>query len=357
MNNNDFSFESIFAAGMGIPTDNRVEARSEERFDGNFDTVFAEISRSEEELNFVESFGSLENYNTKAKLDMLNKINKAYGKCNRGIENYCRSLEAEDNTNKKGFVSNIVSKLVNILKKIWAIIVNFFKQISLRVKSFFNKNKLKNEVNKSQMNEQERQNLNKFIDEMTKITTQLQSAVIKYSSEVELNTKDTTNETDKFYKKCIEVQSYNTKVAIAFSKLILKVFQKIFSNITRVRVSGPTNTYVFNMIKGSFKYHTDAIRMFKTYKSNVKEKYENALNEECVRGFKSWLNILITFNHKLYTFDGSVNIKDFDSLQKIRSMYNLLAEKINNVSQDLDDPKKFKEFMKGSYMKNITFVD
>ena len=111
------------------------------------------------------------------------------------------------------------------------------------------------------------------------------------------------------------------------------------------------------MIKGSFKYHTDAIRMFKTYKSNIKEKYENALNEECVRGFKSWLNILITFNHKLYTIDGSVNIKDFDSLQKIRSMYNSLAEKINNVSQDLDDPKKFKEFMKGSYMKNITFVD
>ena len=97
MNNNDFSFESIFAAGMGIPTDNRVEAQSEERFDGNFDTVFAEISRSEEDINFLETYGSLENLNTRAKLDMLNKINKAYGKCNRGIENYCRiqSLEAE----------------------------------------------------------------------------------------------------------------------------------------------------------------------------------------------------------------------------------------------------------------------
>ena len=45
--------------------------------------------------SIIETFGSLENYNTRAKLDMLNKINKAYGKCNRGIENYCRSLESE----------------------------------------------------------------------------------------------------------------------------------------------------------------------------------------------------------------------------------------------------------------------
>ena len=66
-----------------------------ERFDGFNDGLWNEYYKAQEELNFVETFGSLENYNTRAKLDMLNKINKAYGKCNRGIENYCRSLEAE----------------------------------------------------------------------------------------------------------------------------------------------------------------------------------------------------------------------------------------------------------------------
>ena len=169
MNNNDFSFESIFAAGMGIPTDNRVEAQSEERFDGNFDTVFAEISRSEEDINFLETYGSLENLNTKAKLDMLNKINKAYGKCNRGIENYCRSLEAEtdgtsavkeedktadektteapkDTTKKTNWLKNVLKAVGNFFKWIWDGIVNFFKTMVSKIKTFFAKQKAKKEM-------------------------------------------------------------------------------------------------------------------------------------------------------------------------------------------------------------------
>ena len=164
MNNNEFSFESIFAAGMGIPTDNTVVAQSEERFDGNFDTVFAEISRSEEDINFLETYGSLENYNTKAKLDMLNKINKAYGKCNRGIENYCRSLEAETegtsavkeeektveapkNTAKKtNWLKNVLTAIGKFFKTIWTSIVNFFKNMVSKIKAFFAKQKAKKEM-------------------------------------------------------------------------------------------------------------------------------------------------------------------------------------------------------------------
>ena len=68
-----------------------------ERFDGFEDGLWNDYYRAQEELEFVETFDSIESYNIKLKLDMLNKINKAYGKCNRGIENYCRiqSLEAE----------------------------------------------------------------------------------------------------------------------------------------------------------------------------------------------------------------------------------------------------------------------
>ena len=72
-------------------------SNSIERFDGFEDGLWNDYCRAQEELEFVETFDSMESYNTKLKLDMLNKINKAYGSCNRGIENYCRiqSLEAE----------------------------------------------------------------------------------------------------------------------------------------------------------------------------------------------------------------------------------------------------------------------
>ena len=136
-----------------------------ERFDGFNDGLWNEYYKAQEELNFVETFGSLENYNTKAKLDMLNKINKAYGKCNRGIENYCRSLEAETegtsavkeeeektaeapkNTAKKtNWLKNVLMAVGKFFKTIWTSIVNFFKNVVSKIKAFFAKQKAKKEM-------------------------------------------------------------------------------------------------------------------------------------------------------------------------------------------------------------------
>ena len=208
MNNNEFSFESIFAAGMGIPTDNTVVAQSEERFDGNFDTVFAEISRSEEDINFLETYGSLENYNTKAKLDMLNKINKAYGKCNRGIENYCRSLEAEtegtsavkeeektaeapkDTTKKTNWLINILGTIGRFFKKIWDTIIKTIKDWASRLKTIFAAKKAKNEIDEkttaptttASSDQTTKDNLKKLIDTISKNINKLQPIVDKVNS-------------------------------------------------------------------------------------------------------------------------------------------------------------------------------
>ena len=64
------------------------------------DQLATEYYKAQEYLESLETYYNIEKFNTKAKLDMLNKINKVYGKCNRGIENYCRiqSLEAEENS-------------------------------------------------------------------------------------------------------------------------------------------------------------------------------------------------------------------------------------------------------------------
>lgn len=277
MNNNEFSFESIFAAGMGIPTDNRVEAQSEERFDGNFDTVFAEISRSEEDINFLETYGSLENYNTKAKLDMLNKINKAYGKCNRGIENYCRIQSLEDEKpaeegksvdpkkveNKKNWLKSVLTAVGNFFRNIWSAIVNFFKNLSVRVKTFITKVQAKSNINKENkdtdkaqkkgeavetpMTKEDAEKLSKFVDETYKTVVKIQSTVNKISASNDkmvkaIENRDNINEE---YTNSIKITSSILKTLASLGNVVLTSSNKIFVNITNVRVVGMSNMSKF----------------------------------------------------------------------------------------------------------------
>ena len=173
MDNNEFSFESIFAAGMGMPVEKTVEVQSEERFDGFEDGLWNDYYRAQEELEFVETFDSIESYNTKLKLDMLNKINKAYGKCNRGIENYCRiqSLEAEENStdnnpssdtqqnssdnnqnNNKPVDKSKLQKTTDFLKKIHEAIVNVFNKLIEWILNLINKFRYSNKIFENTIN-------------------------------------------------------------------------------------------------------------------------------------------------------------------------------------------------------------
>lgn len=163
--NNELSFESIFNMGVGNKPVAAVDyTASEERFDGNMDAMFADLARSEEELNFLETFESIESFNNSQKLRMLAKINKEYGKCNRGIENYCReqSLEAEvDGTSAKKeevvtkdkpkdapktwkhmkWLQTALHAIANFFVKIWQAIKNFFVNLASKIKGFFTKKK------------------------------------------------------------------------------------------------------------------------------------------------------------------------------------------------------------------------
>lgn len=289
MDNNEFSFESIFAAGMGMPAEKTVEVQSEERFDGFLDATFAEISRSEEDIQFLETYGSMENLNTKAKLNMLSKINKAYGKCNRGIENYCRSLEAETEgttalavkedekpaeegktadpktvEKKKNWLKSVLTAVGNFFKKIWDAIVNFFKNLSVRVKTFITKvqtksnvNKEKNATNKAQkkgeavetpMTKEDAEKLSKFVDETYKNVVKIQSSVNKISSANDkmikvIENSDDINET---YINSIKISSSLLKTLASLGNVILTSSTKIFVNITNVRVVGTSNVSKFS---------------------------------------------------------------------------------------------------------------
>ena len=173
------SMSNIYNQAMGFENYQKEIENSIERMDFCETSVVAEMKHSEEDLKFIELYGKVEDANTAAKIKMLEKINKNYGKCHRGIENYCRSCEAEvdgtsalkENTESKpaGEVSEkkkkwykvVWEKIVAFFKKI----VDFFKMIIQKIIGFFKKKevgKVEEELNNASPDQQSK------IDEQNK---------------------------------------------------------------------------------------------------------------------------------------------------------------------------------------------
>ncbi len=160
---NEMSFESIYNAGLGLSVAKTSdESASVERYDGFLTGLLADVTKSEEDLKFIELYGKVEDANTAAKIKMLEKINKNYGKCHRGIENYCRSCEAEvdgtsalkennDSTTdakkaeagkkKTNVLMNVLRAIGDFFVKIWNTIVKFFQTIASKIKAMVRKHK------------------------------------------------------------------------------------------------------------------------------------------------------------------------------------------------------------------------
>ena len=160
---NEMSFESIYNAGLGLSVAKTSdESASVERYDGFLTGLLADVTKSEEDLNFIELYGKVEDANTAGKIKMLEKINKNYGKCHRAIENYCRSCEAEvDGTSalkenndsasdakkaeagkkKTNVLINVLRAIGDFFVKIWNTIVKFFRTIAAKVKAMIQKRK------------------------------------------------------------------------------------------------------------------------------------------------------------------------------------------------------------------------
>lgn len=164
--NEEFSFESIFNAGVGNKPVAKVEPMSVERFDGSFDNIFAEVARSEEELDFIEKFGAVSEMNSVNKMKMLAKLKKTYGSCNRGLESFIQSCEADEvdgtsakkdeaksddkateqpkgtDQKKENWAKTALKAVVSFFKKIWGAIVSLVKSIVSAISNKFNENKL-----------------------------------------------------------------------------------------------------------------------------------------------------------------------------------------------------------------------
>ena len=402
MNNNEFSFESIFAAGMGIPTDNTVVAQSEERFDGNFDTVFAEISRSEEELNFIETFGSLENYNTRAKLDMLNKINKAYGKCNRGIENYCRSLEAEtegtsavkeeektteapkNTTKKTNWLKNVLTAIGTFFKNIWTSIVTFFKDMVSKIKAFFAKQKAKKEMKnaaaekttasttttKNSFNtmtpEMQKEiekafdslygNVSKFIPIVNKVSQKNDEAV----KDLDKIAKDTDGKSNgelfnAVYDNLL-VCSSCVKILSQVGKAILKAAQFIASNATNINKIGDSKFNQFMSIYSmSTNYICDAYDKIKNHKTSGTKEIRQKFGEDIYKFYNTIVTDMVKpiFGSSLPVVAKTDFTNPSSSGKNMSKIIKDMSNGLSKIITDMEQPVVLKKVIAGIFAAEI----
>ena len=157
----DYSIEALIAEGTGLKTrdEMRYTSSSESAYDGYFDAVQAELTRSFENLEFLDTYSRVNEANDAAKLRMMKRLKRVYGSTIEDpakassvesfIDNNIRSLEEDkktDGSTKKepGKVRAFFDRIIEALKRMLEGLKEFFKGIWKKIKEFFTR---KNENN------------------------------------------------------------------------------------------------------------------------------------------------------------------------------------------------------------------
>ena len=330
-----------------------------ERFDGFNDGLWNEYYKAQEELNFIETFGSLENYNTKAKLDMLNKINKAYGKCNRGIENYCRiqSLEAEaeaveeTDSNTENKTDNNSAKKTKWYQIVWEKIKAFFQKIKKvfiaivdKIKGFFKKN----------------EDVDQAIDQAIVEAPKEVERLSEYLGEVNVNE-------DKS-EKLVKINSDTASLLIRKTGEYLQISTQFSDAVKNLSTYGNTDgvkkfvdmaqkMYPNKLNFGSMN-GTDG-KAYKEYKDRV-EKIANSFKYDDNRnGYLSHINsgLLDAQEGKKITAVDVMGTKDVKEIRKIfKELKKSISDSTNNINKASDlcrgADKAFQEYVNKNIAEN-----
>lgn len=171
---NEFSVEDLISIGTGLVNNKKETSTSIEGYDGYEDGIFAEVTRSEETLKFLDTMELMERKSASDKMKMLKKISNSYNKRTIGnavaansIESFINtqvySLEADGegvpattNNNAAQPASAPTDdkqkeKKQTFFKKVWEAIKRFIKTVGdlikrviAKVKTFFMKLTVKN---------------------------------------------------------------------------------------------------------------------------------------------------------------------------------------------------------------------
>ena len=145
---NEFSVEDLISIGTGLVSNKKETSSSIEGYDGYEDGIFAEVTRSEETLKFLDTMELMERKSASDKMKMLKKISNSYNRRTIGNAVAANSIESFINTQVYSLESGengFLEKIKKFFKTIGQYIVKFFKsivafveKIIFKIRTFFN---------------------------------------------------------------------------------------------------------------------------------------------------------------------------------------------------------------------------
>lgn len=156
----DYSIEALIAEGTGLKTRDEMKytSSSESAYDGYFDAVQAELTRSFENLEFLDTYSRVNEANDASKLRMMKRLKRVYGSTIEDpakassvesfIDSNIRSLEEDKKTDggekKPSKVKEFFGRIIEALKRMLEGLRDFFKGIWKKIKEFFSKKNKEN---------------------------------------------------------------------------------------------------------------------------------------------------------------------------------------------------------------------
>lgn len=156
----DYSIEALIAEGTGLKTrdEMRYTSSSESAYDGYFDAVQAELTRSFENLDFLDTYSRVNEANDSAKLRMMKRLKRVYGSTIEDpakassvesfIDSNIRSIEEDKKgdapAKEPGKVKAFFQRIIEALKRMLEGLKDFFKGIWKKIKELFTKKNEKN---------------------------------------------------------------------------------------------------------------------------------------------------------------------------------------------------------------------
>ena len=136
--NNEYSAENLYNLGS---SENKLRTT---RSDNDIDIITKELRSSESFIDHITFSESVYQKNVSDKMNMLNRINANYGKCNRGIEGFCNELSLEDSSENKlskktGFFTKMLAGIIKFFKRVWSFIIRLLKRFKGFIHNLFNK--------------------------------------------------------------------------------------------------------------------------------------------------------------------------------------------------------------------------
>ena len=131
----EMSFESIMAVGTGmVSRESEESAVNDISYDGYTDGLDMDITRTSEQLHFMDTYDKLQSLHSAEKLRMIKKINTAYNGKTIGNTNVANSVESFCNNAMstegiKEVAAKVKAKFIEIFKKI----AEFFKNLIIKV--------------------------------------------------------------------------------------------------------------------------------------------------------------------------------------------------------------------------------